>query len=112
MTSYNVNQIVSIDFTSENVNTNFYISEERSFVDWLLKRPKKTFIRPYYYTPNSVIPIEKIPNSIFIKDNKIINKASLTFGFSNRTWKTKYFESNDAAKMFKERIESNNFINL
>ena len=112
MTSYNVNQIVSIDFTSENVDTNFYISKERSFVDWLLKRPKKTFIRPYYYTPNSFITIEKIPDSIFIKDNKIINKASLTIGFSNRTWKTKYFESNDAAKRFKERIENNSFINL
>lgn len=112
MTSYNISQIVSIDFTSESVNTEGYISEERSFIDWVLQRPKKTFVRPYRYIPNSFIPIEKLPNSNFIKDNKIFNKARLTFGFSDGTWKTKYFISNDAAKAFKERIESNNFINL
>jgi hypothetical protein len=112
MTSYNLSQIVSIDFTSESVNTNCYISEERSFIDWVLQRPKKRVIREENYTPDSSISIEKIPEGNFIRDNKIFNKASLTFRFSNRTWKTKYFDSNDAAEKFKERIESNNFIKL
>lgn len=112
MTKYNLSQIVSIHYNQEKIDSDYKLEQYRSFKEWILGKPKRTIVRYSYSISESIIELQNLSENLFIRDNKIWKKANLTFRFTDGSCKTSYFNSNELAIRTKERIESNNFINL
>lgn len=113
MITHNLSQIVSINYNAEHINSDYQLEEYRSFTEWILRKPKRTIVRFFGLVPPSIIiELKNLSENLFIRDNKVWRKASLTFRFSDGTRKTSYFINNQQALKCKELIESNNYINL
>ena len=112
MTKYNLSQIVSIRYNQEKIDSDYELEQYRSFKEWILGKPKRTIVRYHYIINNPIIELNNLSENLFIRDNKVWRKANLIFRFSDGSFKTSYFKSNELAIRTKERIESNNFINI
>lgn len=108
--SYNTNEIVSIEFKEEQIDSYRQLEYYRSIVDFFLIRPKKLMV--WYYGDYTRNTLESLGNKRFIRDNKIWYRPSLLFRFSDGQCKDKYFKSNEDAKKFKETLESNKYISI
>jgi hypothetical protein len=113
MIKYNPSQIVSIRYNQEKIDEDYQLEQYRSFIEWVLRKPKRMIVRLNTLISTSfIIELENLSENLFIKDNKVWRKANLVFRFSDGSYKTSYFNSNEQAMKCKERVESTNFINL
>ena len=108
--SFNLNEIVSVKYESEFESGRFYISEERSLIDWFLGKPKEKVIRCFY--SYSSVSFKQLPTGCIIRGDKIFIKASVEINFSDGQYQIKYFETNEDALEFKDSLTKNSFITL